>query len=40
MKLTEMNQWFTLIANMGIVGGLFFLAYEVQQNTTQLRAES
>jgi hypothetical protein len=29
-----------LIANVGVVGGLIFLGYEVQQNTTQLRSES
>ena len=40
MKRTKMNSWFTLIANLGVVGGLVFLGYEVQQNTTQLRAES
>ncbi len=40
MKLREFNPWFTLVANIGVVGGLIFLGYEVQQNTSQLRAES
>ncbi len=40
MKLREFNPWFTLIANIGVVGGLIFLGYEVQQNTSQLRVES
>jgi len=40
MKLSKLNPWFTLMANFGVVGGLIFLGYEVQQNTTQLRAES
>ncbi len=40
MKLTEINPWLTLVANVGVVGGLVFLAFEVQQSTTQLRADS
>ena len=30
----------TLITNLGIIGGLLFLGYEIQQNTIQLRAEA
>lgn len=40
MKLKKINSWITLIANLGIVGGLVFLGYETQQNTVQLRAEA
>ena len=36
----KIDSWFTLIANLGVIGGLVFLGFEVQQNTTQLRAES
>jgi len=40
VKLKKINSWITLIANLGIVGGLVFLGYETQQNTVQLRAEA
>ena len=33
MKLSELNEWLTLIANIGVFAGLIFLAYEVQQNS-------
>ncbi len=40
MKFTKENSLITLIAIIGVVGVLVLLGYEVQQNTTQLRAES
>lgn len=40
MKLKKANNWITLVANIGIVAGLVFLAYETHQNTVQLRAEA
>ena len=40
MKLDKLNAWLTLIANFGVIAGLIFLAYEIRQNTTQLRAEA
>ena len=40
MKTKKFNSWIALIANLGIVGGLVFVGYEVQQNTTQIRAEA
>ena len=30
----------TVIANVGVLGGLLFVGYEIRQNTVQLRAES
>ncbi len=33
MKLSELNDWFTLVANLGVVAGLVFLGLEMQQNT-------
>lgn len=40
MKTKRINKWITLIANLGVVGGLVFVGFEVQQNTTQIRAEA
>ena len=40
MKLRALNHWLTLAANVGVMVGIVFLAYELQQNTiaTQLEA--
>lgn len=32
MKLDNLNKWLTLVANLGVVVGIFFLAFEVRQN--------
>ena len=42
MKLDSTNRWLTLAANIGVLTGIIFLAYELQQNTvaTQLEATS
>ena len=40
MKLVKLNDWLTLVAHFGVIAGLLFLAYEIRQNTTQLRAEA
>ena len=40
MKTKKIKSWITLIANLGVVGGLVFVGLEVQQNTTQIRAEA
>lgn len=42
MKLDSANRWLTLTANIGVLAGIIFLAYELQQNTlaTQLEAAS
>ena len=40
MKAKKINSLIGLIANAGVVGGLVFVGYEVQQNTTQMRAEA
>ena len=40
MKAKKVNKWITLVANLGVVGGLVFVGLEVQQNTTQIRAEA
>ena len=40
MNLRALNHWLTLAANVGVMVGIVFLAYELQQNTvaTQLEA--
>jgi hypothetical protein len=40
MNLRALNHWLTLAANIGVMAGIIFLAYEIQQNTlaTQLDA--
>lgn len=40
MKLSELNHWLTLAANIGVVGGLVFLAIEISQNNALLRSET
>ena len=42
MNLDSTNRWLTLVANIGVLAGIIFLAYELQQNTvaTQLEAAS
>lgn len=42
MKLAGTDKWLNLIANIGVLVGIFFLAYEIQQNTvaTQLEVAS
>ena len=36
MDLDKLNKWLTLVANFGVVAGIFFLAIEVRQNQTSL----
>lgn len=40
MKLDSTNRWLTLASNVGVLAGIIFLAFELQQNTvaTQLEA--
>ena len=42
MNLESTNHWLTLAANVGVLAGIIFLGYELQQNTlaTQLEAAS
>ncbi|MFT7652115.1 MAG: hypothetical protein ACI9ON_002730 [Limisphaerales bacterium] len=42
MNLERTNHWLALAANVGVLAGIIFLAYELQQNTvaTQLEATS
>ena len=36
--MERLNQWLTLIANVGVVAGIVFLAYEIRVNTQALSA--
>jgi len=40
LKLEDTKSWISLIANLGVVAGLIFVGLEVQQNTTQMRADA
>lgn len=39
MKRESLNWWVTLLANLGVLGGLVFVGFEIRQNTAQLRAD-
>ena len=46
MKTDDVNKWLTLAANIGVLAGIFFLAFEIRQNSefmevqiTQARAD-
>ncbi len=36
MDLDKLNKWLTLVANLGVVAGIFFLAIEIRQNQQTL----
>ena len=38
--MEKLNQWMTLIANVGVVAGIVFLAFEISQNTEQMMSTS
>lgn len=38
--MEKTNRWLTLVANLGVVAGLFILIFEVNQNTSALRNEA
>jgi hypothetical protein len=40
MSRDSISWWLTIISNTAVLGGLIFLAYEIRQNTSQLRADS
>jgi hypothetical protein len=39
LDIDKFNQWLTLVANIGVVAGLVFLAFEVRQNTLAMERE-
>ncbi|NCF74663.1 MAG: hypothetical protein GWP67_14315 [Gammaproteobacteria bacterium] len=40
VNLDSTNRWLTLAANIGVLAGIIFLAYELQQNTVATRVEA
>jgi hypothetical protein len=40
MDRDRLNWWLTIMANLGVLGGLVFVGFEIRQNTSQLRAEA
>jgi len=40
MNLDDFNKWLTLIANVGVLTGIIFLAIELQQNTNMMQAQT
>ena len=40
MKLKKLNAWMTLAANLGVIAGIVFLAFEIRQNNELLAVEA
>ena len=40
MKIKKLNDWLTLLANVGVIAGILFLGYELRQNNELMRAEA
>ncbi len=40
MDRDRLNWWLTLLANLGVLGGLVFVGFEIRQTTSQLRADA
>ena len=40
MKLDQLNTWFGVVANIGVLIGIAFLAYEIQVNTSAIQSAS
>lgn len=40
MELGKLNRWLTLIANVGVIAGIVFLAVEIRQNSAMIRAQT
>ena len=38
--MERINQWTTVIANFGVIAGILVLAYQVNENTHQMKADS
>jgi hypothetical protein len=38
MELDKLNRWLTLAANIGVIAGIVFVAFEVQLNTSAIRS--
>ncbi len=38
--MERLNQWLTLIANLGVLAGIAFLAYEIRLNTNAIQSQT
>ena len=36
--MEKLNQWLSVVSNLGVIVGIFFLAYEIQTNTSAVRS--
>ena len=40
MNLDSLNKWLTLLANIGVIAGIAFLAIEIGQNSQMMKAQT
>ena len=40
MKIDNANRWITLVANVGVIAGIIFLAFEIRQNNELLTIQA
>lgn len=40
MTMDKLNQWLTLLANIGVIAGIVFLAIEIRQNTEMIQSQT
>ena len=40
MNLDRLNSWLSLTANVGVLLGIFLVAYELRQNSVEVRAQT
>ena len=40
MDSDKLNKWLTLVANVGVIAGIVFLAIEIRQNSDAVRAQT
>jgi len=40
MNMDKVNQWLSLLGNLGVVAGIIFLAIELQNNTRATEAQT
>jgi len=40
MEFNKLNSWLTLMANIGVIAGIIFLAVEISQNSDMIRAQT
>lgn len=40
MTMDKLNQWLTLLANVGVIAGIVFLGIEIRQNTEMIQSQT